>query len=75
MKSDVRAGTYMIVVAEGIKNASGSEIVDETAPLDAFGHKRLALDALRAQVWVFPDRVEVRGYMPTSSLTIGRTSA
>ncbi|MBF0503472.1 MAG: 6-phosphofructokinase [Candidatus Omnitrophica bacterium] len=42
MNSDVRAGTYLIVVAEGIKNASGSEIVDENAPLDAFGHKRLA---------------------------------
>jgi len=42
MKSDVRAGTYIIVVAEGIKNASGADIVDENAPLDAFGHKRLA---------------------------------
>ena len=42
MHSDVRTGTYMIVVAEGIKNASGEEIVDESAPVDAFGHKRLA---------------------------------
>jgi len=42
MTSDVRAGTYMIIVAEGIKNASGSEIVDENSPVDAFGHKRLA---------------------------------
>ncbi len=42
MKSDVRAGTYLIVVAEGIKDASGAEIVDENAPVDAFGHKRLA---------------------------------
>ena len=41
-QSDVRAGTYMIVVAEGIKDASGSEIVDDNAPVDAFGHKRLA---------------------------------
>jgi len=40
--SDVHAGTYMIVVAEGIKDASGAEIVDENAPVDAFGHKRLA---------------------------------
>jgi len=40
--SDVRLGTYMIVVAEGIKDASGADIVDENAPLDAFGHKRLA---------------------------------
>ncbi len=42
MHSDVRAGSYLIVVAEGIKNASGADIVDENAPTDAFGHKRLA---------------------------------
>jgi 6-phosphofructokinase len=40
--SDVRAGTYLIVVAEGLRDASGSEIVDETAGIDAFGHKKLA---------------------------------
>jgi 6-phosphofructokinase 1 len=42
MDSDVRAGTYMIVVAEGIKDATGKEIVDENSAPDAFGHKRLA---------------------------------
>lgn len=41
-KSDVFAGTYMIVVAEGLKDASGKEIVDESAGVDAFGHKKLA---------------------------------
>ena len=41
-ENDVHASTYMIVVAEGIKDASGSDIVDENAPVDAFGHKRLA---------------------------------
>jgi 6-phosphofructokinase 1 len=40
--SDVNAGTYMIVVAEGLKDASGADIVDESAGVDAFGHKRLA---------------------------------
>ncbi len=40
--SDVKAGTYLIVVAEGLKDASGAEIVDESAGVDAFGHKRLA---------------------------------
>jgi len=40
--SDVRAGTYLVVVAEGLRDASGSEIVDETAGIDAFGHKKLA---------------------------------
>lgn len=40
--SDVKAGTYTIVVAEGLKDASGEGIYDETAGVDAFGHKRLA---------------------------------
>ena len=42
LRSDVRAGTYTIVAAEGIKTASGEELVDESAGVDAFGHKRLA---------------------------------
>lgn len=41
-QSDVKAGTYLIVVAEGLRDASGNEIVDESAGLDAFGHKKLA---------------------------------
>ncbi len=41
-QSDVKAGTYLIIVAEGLKNASGQELVDESAGLDAFGHKKLA---------------------------------
>ena len=41
-KSDVYAGTYLIIVAEGLKDASGGDIVDESAGVDAFGHKKLA---------------------------------
>jgi len=41
-KSDVRAGTYLVVTAEGLTNADGSMIVDESAGVDAFGHKKLA---------------------------------
>ena len=41
-ESDVHSGTYTIVVAEGLKNADGSDIVDESAGIDAFGHKKLA---------------------------------
>jgi len=41
-QSDVKAGTYLIVVAEGLKDASGEELVDESAGVDAFGHKKLA---------------------------------
>jgi len=40
--SDVHDGTYIIVVAEGMKNAGGEEIVDKSAGMDAFGHKKLA---------------------------------
>jgi 6-phosphofructokinase 1 len=42
MRSDVKAGTYIIVVAEGLKNASGEMLYDESAGADAFGHKKLA---------------------------------
>jgi 6-phosphofructokinase len=41
-ESDVFAGTYTIVVAEGLKDASGKEMYDEGAGLDSFGHKKLA---------------------------------
>ncbi len=40
--SDTFTGTYLIIVAEGLKDASGSEIFDESVGVDAFGHKRLA---------------------------------
>ena len=40
--SDVHAGSYIIVVAEGLKDASGKDIVDENAGIDSFGHKKLA---------------------------------
>ncbi len=41
-QSDVLAGSYIIVVAEGLKTADGSEIYDESAGADSFGHKKLA---------------------------------
>ena len=41
-QSDVKAGTYLILVAEGLKDASGKELVDEASSVDSFGHKRLA---------------------------------
>ncbi len=41
-KSDVKAGTYIIVASEGITDAKGEHIVDEGAGKDAFGHKKLA---------------------------------
>jgi 6-phosphofructokinase 1 len=41
-KSDVRTGTYTIVVSEGITDASGEHITDDSAAADAFGHKKLS---------------------------------
>jgi len=41
-ESDINAGTYSIVVAEGLKDASGKELVDESVPPDAMGHRKLA---------------------------------
>lgn len=41
-ESDVKASTYLIIVAEGLRDAGGGELVDESAGVDAFGHKRLA---------------------------------
>lgn len=41
-KSDTKRGIYTIVVAEGIKTASGELLYDEGAGVDAFGHKKLA---------------------------------
>ncbi|MDP2685066.1 MAG: 6-phosphofructokinase [bacterium] len=41
-ESDVNAGTYTIVVSEGVKDASGKELYDESAGVDSFGHKKLA---------------------------------
>jgi len=40
--TDVHAGTYLILVGEGLKDATGKELVDENSAADAFGHKRLA---------------------------------
>ena len=40
--SDVHAGTYTIVVAEGLRDAGGAVMTDASAGVDAFGHGKLA---------------------------------
>lgn len=40
-ESDVNAGTYMIVVAEGIKDEEGNFYTDKDVIDDSFGHKKL----------------------------------
>jgi len=42
LRSDVKAGTYIIVAAEGIRTITGDLLYDESAGIDAFGHKKLA---------------------------------
>lgn len=42
LRSDVKAGTYIIVVAEGLKTANGEMLYEESLGVDAFGHKKLA---------------------------------
>ena len=42
LRSDVKAGTYIIIVAEGLRIANGEMLYDESAGVDAFGHKKLA---------------------------------
>jgi 6-phosphofructokinase 1 len=41
-ESENKAGTYMIVVAEGMKDATGTTITDSTVAVDSFGHKKLS---------------------------------
>jgi len=40
--SDVKAGTYLVVVAEGIKDSKADTITDDSTGVDAFGHKKLS---------------------------------
>lgn len=40
-ESDVHAGTIVIVVAEGLRDSSGNELVDMTSTPDSFGHRKL----------------------------------
>jgi 6-phosphofructokinase 1 len=40
-ESDVRSATAIVVVAEGLKDASGQDLVDMSVPPDSFGHRQL----------------------------------
>jgi 6-phosphofructokinase 1 len=64
--SDVYAGTAVVVVAEGLKDASGNELVDPTSTPDAFGHRKL-MGAGRYVVKQIEDRIkadpEIKDFM------------
>lgn len=41
VESDVNAGSAMVIVAEGLRDASGNELVDMNSMPDSFGHRKL----------------------------------
>ncbi len=41
-KSEYKAGTYVIVAAEGISDIKGKNITDDSVGTDSFGHKKLS---------------------------------
>lgn len=55
--SDVNAGTCVVVVAEGLKDASGNELVDMSSEPDSFGHRKL-IGAGRYVVKQIEDRIK-----------------
>jgi 6-phosphofructokinase 1 len=40
--SDVGRGSYILVVAEGLRDATGRPLIDDSVPLDALGNPKLA---------------------------------
>ncbi len=74
-KSDVHAGTAIVVVAEGLRDASGAELVDMSSEPDSFGHRKL-MGAGRYVVKQLEDRVkadpEIKEFMKrTGQLVAG----
>lgn len=56
-QSDVHAGTALVVVAEGLRDASGAELVDMSSEPDSFGHRKL-MGAGKYVVKQIEDRVK-----------------
>jgi 6-phosphofructokinase len=65
-ESDVHAGTVVIVVAEGLRDAAGNELVDMDSQPDSFGHRKL-IGAGRYVVKQIEDRIkadpEIKAFM------------
>jgi 6-phosphofructokinase 1 len=73
VKSDVLAGTYIILVAEGLRKSDGSELIDEAAGIDAFGHKKLAGAAKYVQQELdkrFKADPEITEFMKTTKMYV-----
>ncbi|MFH1187448.1 MAG: 6-phosphofructokinase [bacterium] len=73
LNSDVKAGTYMIVAAEGIKDAAGENIADESVKKDSFGHQKLsgAGKYVRSQIEArMKDDPEIKNFMKKSGMFV-----
>jgi 6-phosphofructokinase 1 len=72
-QSDVKAGTYSIVVAEGMTDAKGEVITDESAGVDAFGHAKLAgagkYVRKRLEAMMKKDK-EIKQFMDRNKITV-----
>ena len=73
-QSDVNAGTYMVVVAEGIKNEAG-EYVTESTVVDSFDHTKLAgageYVAKKLETMIKEDD-EVRSFMKEQGMFVSK---
>ncbi|MCB1172592.1 MAG: 6-phosphofructokinase [Leptospiraceae bacterium] len=65
-RSDSKAGTALVLVAEGLRDANGEELVDKTAAPDSFGHRPL-IGAGKYVVRELEERLkndpDIRGFM------------
>lgn len=77
-ESDIKAGTYTIVVAEGLKDASGREMYDDAAGLDSFGHKKLAgagKFVAQEMTRMLKADPEIRGFMESQGMFVEELNA
>ncbi|MFH1564734.1 MAG: 6-phosphofructokinase [bacterium] len=74
LNSDVKAGTYMVVAAEGIKDAAGENIADDSVKEDSFGHKKLSGAGKYVRLQIedrMKDDPEIKNFMKESGMYVG----
>jgi 6-phosphofructokinase 1 len=73
MNSDVRAGTYVIVVAEGIRGEDGKVFSESSNGTDSFGHVKLsgAAQSIRKRLEnMMKEDPEIRQFMKSSGMHV-----
>lgn len=76
IESDINAGTYLVVVAEGLKNANGEPLYDKSVEPDAAGHYKLAgagkyvCQALEACMQKKEEKAEVAAFMKAQGMFV-----